>query len=68
MIKEFVECWDKRKHLLEESFKNEEPFSYEDIFKRLVEIVLTPDFSKETYSFDEDDMPELDFEKNYSSG
>lgn len=63
MIPEFVECWDKRKHLLEQNFREEHPSSYENIFKKLVEIVLTPDFYNEKYTFDEDYFLELNSEK-----
>jgi hypothetical protein len=69
IISEFVECWNNRKPLLEKSFSQKEPSSYKDIFKRLVEIVLSPadieneKKKNEKYSFDIDYFPELDSEK-----
>ena len=41
MIKEFVQQWDERKHLLEEWLKENEPSQYEDIYKKLFELVIT---------------------------
>ena len=41
MIKEFVQQWDERKHLLEDWLKENEPSEYEDIYKKLFELVVT---------------------------
>jgi hypothetical protein len=41
MIKEFVKQWDERKHLLEEWLKENQPSNYEDIYKKLFELVVT---------------------------
>lgn len=41
MIKEFVQQWDERKHLLEEWLKENEPSQYEDIYRKLFELVIT---------------------------
>ncbi len=41
MIKEFIQQWDERKHLLEEWLKENEPSQYEDIYKKLFELVIT---------------------------
>jgi hypothetical protein len=41
MIKEFVKQWDERKHLLEEWLKETQPSDYEDIYKKLFELVVT---------------------------
>jgi hypothetical protein len=41
MIKEFVKQWDERKHLLEEWLKENQPSDYEDIYKKLFELVVT---------------------------
>lgn len=41
MIKEFVQQWDERKHLLEEWLKENQPSEYEDIYKKLFELVIT---------------------------
>lgn len=41
MIKEFVQQWDERKHLLEEWLKENKPSQYEDIYKKLFELVIT---------------------------
>ena len=41
MIKEFIQQWDERKHLLEEWLKENEPREYEDIYKKLFELVIT---------------------------
>jgi hypothetical protein len=41
MIKEFVKQWEERKHLLEEWLKENQPSNYEDIYKKLFELVVT---------------------------
>jgi hypothetical protein len=41
MITEFINQWEEKKHLLKESFEKKEPECYEDIYKRLFEIVIT---------------------------
>lgn len=41
MIKEFVKQWDENKHLLEAWLKENKPSSYEDIYKKLFELVVT---------------------------
>lgn len=41
MIKEFVKQWDERKHLLEEWLKENQPSDYDDIYKKLFELVVT---------------------------
>lgn len=41
MIKEFVQQWDERKHILEEWLKENKPSQYEDIYKKLFELVIT---------------------------
>lgn len=41
MIAEFIKQWEENKHLLKESFEEKEPESYEDIYKRLFELVIT---------------------------
>ena len=41
MIKEFVQQWDERKHLLEKWLKENQPSQYEDIYRKLFELVIT---------------------------
>jgi hypothetical protein len=41
MITTFINQWETKKHLLKESFEKKEPECYEDIYKRLFEIVIT---------------------------
>jgi len=46
MNKHFVKCWDENKGVLEEWFSQEKMgFSYDEIVKKLFELVLTPDAS-----------------------
>ena len=40
MITEFVQQWEERKHLLKDWLTNNMPSSYEDIYKKLFELVL----------------------------
>ena len=40
MILKFINQWEERKHLLKKSFEEKEPEDYEDIYKRLFEIVV----------------------------
>lgn len=45
MIKEFVEAWETNKNKLEDYFRNTEQkeyYSYEDIVRRLFEVVINP--------------------------
>jgi hypothetical protein len=46
MIKEFVKQWDARKHLLEEWLKENQPSDYDDIYKKLFELVITEPLDK----------------------
>jgi hypothetical protein len=41
MVKEFVQQWDERKHLLEKWLKENQPSEYEDIYRKLFELVIT---------------------------
>lgn len=44
MNKHFVKCWDEKKGILEDWFKQEKMgFAYQVIVKKLFELVLTPD-------------------------
>ena len=39
MIESFVKSWYNRKHLIEEQFRKERPYSYEDIIRAVVPIL-----------------------------
>lgn len=41
MILEYVKQWDENKGLLQKSFEDKLPESYEDIYKRLFQLVVT---------------------------
>lgn len=43
MEKELIDQWEKNKAALKQSFEAEGPSSYDDIFKRLFEVVFTDD-------------------------